>query len=251
MQHLHKKNSNRKILASNLTDKPAQTKAITLQDNRPNPVVQKNLIDNRQLSKQIAQRVKDESIASRIKKNRRVKKKKEDVNDSDIEIDSDLDSDDEAEKVALSKSFKNGIVPKKFSNQMERVLDLRKSIKKDWIKKGDKSVISSTALQAILAQQNLKYSPQNTTAIGIGEEGNTIVTKMGGANANYLGEILNAEVIVEKRKSAKNHNTYHAEKALSKQERKKKFRRLIVDKKRCDICEMDEEITKSADKIID
>ena len=175
-------------------------------------------------------------------------------NDSDIEIDSDLEDTTIAENNALSKSYKNGKIPKKRSKQVERVLKLRKVLKqktKKSKKKGGKLAINATDFQAILAQLNLEYSPENTTAIGIGEEGNTIVTKMGGVNANYLGKILKSKVIVEKRKSAKNTNTNHAEKALSKLERKKKYRRLIIDKKRCEVCEKDKHITESANEIRD
>ncbi|WP_445455554.1 eCIS core domain-containing protein [Flavobacterium sp. HNIBRBA15423] len=197
-------------------------------------------VDNRQ--KSIKQRKLHENfVIQRGKK----KKANDEGNDSDIEIDSELEDNDGANKKALARGFKSGRVPKKTSKQMERVLKLRKKMRKDGRKSGKKYIIKAHNLQKILADLNLEYSPQNTTALGIGGSGNQVVTKMGGANANYLASVLKAQLTIEKKKSPKNSNINHAEKALSRL-RKQKFRRLIIDKNRCDICKHDKTITDSA-----
>lgn len=184
--------------------------------------------------------------------------------ESDVEIDSDLEDDNVSSTAALEKCYKTGKVPKN-SKQAERVLKLRRELRKESLSRKDPGgsmkakrirIIKARKLQHVLARLNLEYSPQNTTAIGIGKgaQQNEIVTKMAGANANYLKRVLGAKLKIERAKSSKGSNKYHAEKVLSALTGKKpsdRFRRIIIDKARCDICKHDSDISDSADVVRD
>lgn len=176
--------------------------------------------------------------------------------DSDVDIHSDLGEDKKSETTALVRSYKSGRLPKKMSKQVERIKELRAELRKKSSPEARPRVINAVHLQRILANLNLKYSPQNTTAIGIGigSQQNEIVTKMGGANANYLARVLKAKLAVVKAKSAKGSNKHHAEKELTGVAGKKEgemYRRIIIDKPRCDVCKLDSLITNSAKAIRD